>query len=230
MSEELTALVARIERLEAIHEIQNLMGRRAYLHSASLNDREFAECWSQERDDVAFEAEDWGVWDGRELIEKIYIDENPFPADTPGLMIEHTLTTGVIEVAQDGQTAKGVWISPGHETFPIVPGELPKPHWSWGRYSVDFVKESTGWRIWHLHVLTTFRTPYDTDWVHNAVTRPEYFPEEGDTMEGMTPPSRPVTFNQPYSPDLPPAYQPVPPAPYARWADVQSYTDPLPAD
>lgn len=226
MTDTIAELTGRLDRLEAVQEITNLMGRRAYLHSAGFNDRELKECWSAERDDIAFEAEDWGVWDGRELITKIYIDENPFPSDTKGLLIEHTLTTPVIEIADDGLTAKGVWISPGHETFPIVPGELPKPHWSWGRYSVDFVKENGRWLIWHLHVLTTFRTPFDQSWVDSAVQRPDYFPQEGDTMEGMTPPSRPVTFNQPYHPDVTPAYQPVPPDPYRTWADVTSYTDP----
>lgn len=87
---------------------------------------------------------------------------NPFPPTTKGLMIEHTLTTGIIEIADDRQTAKGVWISPGHETFPM--GDTMRPHWSWGRYAVDFVREDGGWRIWHLHVLTTFRTPYDKSW------------------------------------------------------------------
>jgi len=225
---DIAALEARIARLEDINEIQNLMGRRAYLHSAGMNGLEFEQCWSR-RDDVAFEAEDWGVWDGQDGITASYVNENPFPDGTPGLLIEHTLTTGVIEVAGDRETAKGVWISPGHETFPIVEGELPKAHWSWGRYSVDFVREDGCWRIWHLHVLTTFRTPYDQDWVDSAVNRPPYFPEKGTPMPGMTPPTRPVTFNQPYHPDLPPAYQPVPPEPYETWADVTSYTDPLPA-
>ncbi|MCL8017257.1 nuclear transport factor 2 family protein [Streptomyces sp. AS02] len=226
MSNEIDALRRRLERLEAVQEIQNLMGRRAFLHSAGMNDREFEECWST-RDDICFEAEDWGVWDGREAIIAAYVKENPFPSDTVGLMIEHCLTTQVIEVAEDGQTAKGVWISPGHETFPIVPGEPPKPHWSWGRYSVDFVKEDGQWRVWHLHVLTTFRTPYDRSWVDAALNRPEYFPEEGATMEGMTPPTRPVTFNQPYHPDKAPAYQPVPPRRYRDWSETTSYTDPL---
>jgi hypothetical protein len=58
------------------------MGRRAYLHSAGFNDREFAECWSR-RDDVAFEAEDWGIWDGQDAIRASYVDGNPFPPEPP---------------------------------------------------------------------------------------------------------------------------------------------------
>lgn len=213
---DIEALARRVERLEHIRAIEQLMGRRAYLHSAGLNGAEMDQCWAR-REDITFEPEDWGVWEGRRAVRQAYVEGNPFPDGTKGLLIEHTLTTGVIEVADDFETAKGVWISPGHETFPIVEGQPPKPHWSWGRYEVDFVREDGEWRIWHLHVLTTFRTPYEQSWVDSALHRPDYFPEDGQAMDGINPPTRPVTFNQPYHPDSAPAYQPVPPEPYHSW-------------
>lgn len=232
MTENTSALERRIERLEANLAIQNVMGRRAYLHSAGLYRRELDECWSREREDIAFEPENWGVWEGLDTIQRSYND----PPEIPGMLIEHTITTGVIEVAEDGETAKGVWISPGHETF-AFPGEDPIPHWCWGRYAVDFVKENGEWRIWHLHILTTFRTPYDQSWVDSAVNPPAHFPKKGERFDirsdeeleaaGMVPPTRGVTFNQPYDVDAVPAYQPVPPSPYRTWSDVTSYTDPL---
>jgi hypothetical protein len=61
------------------------------------------------------------------------------------LLVEHTLTILVVEIAEDGLTAKGVWISPGHETFPV--GDKLKDYWSWGRYAVDFRKEDGKWKI-----------------------------------------------------------------------------------
>jgi hypothetical protein len=162
LSTDTSALLRRITRLEDIQEIHNIMGRRAYLHSAGRHDREIEELWST-RDDVVFEAEDMGAWTKLSSIKKSYVNGNPFPSGTKGLMIEHTLTTPVIEIAEDGRTAKGVWVSPGHETFPVAEGP-PKAHWSWGRYAVDFRKEDGKWKIWHLHVLTTFRTPFGQDW------------------------------------------------------------------
>jgi hypothetical protein len=218
-------LADELRRLEDLQEINNLMGRRAYLHSAGHNDRELAECWARHTPGVAFEPEDYGVWDGLEGIKASYVDRNPFPAGVIGLLIEHTLTSGVIEIAADGLTAKGVWISPGHETFP-VPGGDPVGHWSWGRYGVDFVKEEDRWKIWHLHVYTTFRTPYDQDWVDSAVNRPPHFPPLGQVMPGMPVADRPVTFNRPYHPDTEPVLQPVPPQPYGTWQETWSYTDP----
>jgi hypothetical protein len=218
-------LERELTRLEDLHEIRNLMGRRAYLHSAGLNDRELTECWSH-RADVCFEAEDWGAWDGYEHIWSSYVETNPFPGTTVGLMVEHTLTTGVIEVAADGQTAKGVWLSPGHETMPSPgAGDNPIAQWSWGRYGVDFVKERDLWKIWHLHVYTGFRTPYDTDWIQSSIRRPEHAPVEGVVLPGITPTDRPPTFNQPYKINAVQVLQPVPPLPYSTWADTSSYTD-----
>ncbi|KAI9737411.1 MAG: hypothetical protein M1834_009565 [Cirrosporium novae-zelandiae] len=221
---DLQALLRRIQHLEDIHAINNLMGRRAYLHSAGRHDREINELWSH-GEDVVFEAEDMGAWTNLSTIKRSYVNGNPFPNTTKGLMIEHTLTTPVIEVAEDGQTAKGVWISPGHETFPISEDNTPEAFWSWGRYAVDFRKESGAWKIWRLHVLTTFRTPYGQDWVASSLHRPEHLPKEGEPMESIGGPDRPVSFNQPYHPDNTPKYQPVPPDPYKTWADTFPYAE-----
>jgi hypothetical protein len=139
-------------------------------------------------------------------------------------MTEHALTTPVVEIAEDGQTAKAVWISPGHETFPI-PGREPAAHWSWGRYGVDFIKVDGEWKFWHFHIYTTFRTPYDQSWVYSARHRPPYFPDVGEVMDGMEKPPRPVTFNQPYHPDTAQIMQPVPPVPYRTFDETWSYTE-----
>ncbi|MFF1257389.1 nuclear transport factor 2 family protein [Streptomyces sp. NPDC058321] len=217
-----TPLEHRVQRLEDHHAITQLMNRRAYLHSAGLHAREIEECWAKETPGVTLEAEDWGVWEGAESIRKAYVDGAP-PV-VPGMLIEHCVTTGVVEVAGDRRTAKGVWISPGHETL-SRPGERPIPHWSWGRYGVDFVREGEHWKIWHLHIYTTFRTPYDTDWVESSVNRPAHFPKLGETVPGMHPPDREVTFNQPYSVHKAPALQPEPPKPYDSFDETTSYTD-----
>ena len=104
-------------------------------------------------------------------------------------------------------------------------GEKPKPHWSWGRYAVDFRREDGKWKIWHLHVLTTFRTPYDQDWVETALNKPKHLPTDGQPMESIGAVDRGVSFNQPYHPDCDPTLQPVPPEPYRTWAETFSAND-----
>ena len=87
----------------------------------------------------------------------------------------HEMDTEVIEVAADGKTAKGAWISPGHETY--VDGQVPgrpeetgdgKAHaeWCWGKYAVDFIKDADGqWKIWHMRLYPLFKCEYGTSWV-----------------------------------------------------------------
>lgn len=224
LTAEETELLRRITALEDRNAIENLMSRHEYLHAGNENGLEFETCFTT-RDDVTFEPEDWGVWEGADAVKDCYVTGAPPPM--PGLLTEHATTTSLIEVADDGQTAKGIWISPGHETFPI-PGQVPAAMWSWGRYAIDFVKEGGEWKFWHFHILTTFRTPFETSWVDNALNpAPGSVTPEGETPPGMPVPSRPVTVNLPYRPDRAPQLVPEPPAPFATFADVRSFTDPL---
>jgi hypothetical protein len=185
---------------------------------------EIQELWSSS-DDVVFEPEDMGAWTSLASIKRSYVNGNPFPPGTKGLLVEHTLTTPVLEIAEDGKTAKGIWISPGHETFPVPGEKVPKAHWSWGRYAVDFRKESGKWKIWHLHVLTTFRTPYAVDWAETAFHKPEWLPKDGVPLETIGKADRGVSFNEPYHPNRAPKLQPVPPEPYKTWNESCSATD-----
>jgi hypothetical protein len=221
----------RIQRLEDIQEIHNLMSQHEYLHSALMNKEEFETLFAKNSPGLTLEPEGWGVWEGAEKIKAAYADGMTDLG--PGMMIEHATTTPVIEVADDGRTAKGVWISPGHETFPQADG-TPVPHWSWGRYGIDFTKEDGKWKFWHFHIYTTFRTPYDHDWVATSIDRSltilskdDELPTEGSRIPSNKPSiDRGTTFNQPYSVNAVPALQPEPPVPYATWSDTWSYTDP----
>ena len=58
------ALLHEAERLEALQEIRNLMGRYSYLHSAFRNN-EYAELWAK-RDDAKL-VTPWGSYQGIEV-------------------------------------------------------------------------------------------------------------------------------------------------------------------
>jgi hypothetical protein len=220
VSGELAQAQRRVTALEDAWAIENLISRHEYLHAANLNELELDTCFATSAPDLAFEPEDWGVWDGPEAIRACYVDGAP-PA-TPGTMTEHATTTGLVVVAADGQTAKGVWISPGHETF-ISSDGAANVFWSWGRYGVDFLKVGGEWKFWRFHIYTTFRTPFDTSWVDNA-SGPRVFEfAEGETPPGMVPPTRPGTANAPYHPERAPRLLPEIPWPYQAFSDVGSF-------
>jgi len=68
-----------------------------------------------------------------------------------GQLLLHVTTTAIIEVAEDGQTAKAFWYSPG-----IVQETGMNTSAIWEAYGADFVKEDGVWKMWHLHMFTDF--------------------------------------------------------------------------
>lgn len=203
------SLEERVERIEAVHEIQNLVGRYSYLHTAGMQE-ETVELFAQKTPGVSAEIGGWGVYDGIEGIKRLYPGFHNFAeGDRVGQMHMHTFTTPVIEVAYDLKTAKGIWISPGHETGAFVDGKL-EAYWAWCKYGCDFVKEEE-WKIWHLHVYGLFICPYDKSWV-------EFNADQGDMeVPDNLKPDKPATYNWHYSPTGKTELVPAPPEPYETW-------------
>ena len=95
------SLEERIERLEAVHEIQNVMGRYSYLHTAGMQE-ETVELWAKKTHGVVANVPSFGLYEGFEGIKRLYVGaHNCFEGDRIGQMHMHTLTTPVIEVAGD---------------------------------------------------------------------------------------------------------------------------------
>lgn len=236
------SLEQMVQRALDNQEIQNVMSRHEYYHAIGKHKEEIDELWAHKIPGASFEAGDVGRTEGIEEIERIYVEGNKlrgkqvlkemrklFPEieDVPenefiGTTIMHTLTTPVIEVAEDGKTAKGIWVSPGHLTT-VKDGKL-QAFWFWERYGVDFAKENGQWKIWHLRVYTDFLTPYDKSWVENSLTPPSPNVEP----EGFPKPNRPPTLPayKEYSPTTVPQYEPRPPEPYRTFSETFSYGAP----
>ena len=116
------SLEDRIARLEAVHEIQNVMGRYSYWHTANMH-RECLDLFALKTPGVRAEMM-WGVYEGADSLERLYPGFHAWvDGDAKGVMHMHTLTTPVIEVAGDLQHgASATWISPGHETMSFSAG------------------------------------------------------------------------------------------------------------
>jgi len=134
-----------------IATLNNLMGRHVWYHSAFLNDVELAKIWVQSPEFAksAVWAQNSNYWIGMDHIEGYY---GPSVAheNTRSQFQFHSITSGVVEVAGDRKTAKGVWYTPG------AIGGAGGLMGLWERYGVDFVNENGEWKIWHLHVYTDF--------------------------------------------------------------------------
>ena len=210
------SLEKRIQRLEDIQEIKNLMARYAYLHTAGRHEAT-AELFAQKTPGVRMELSPLGVWEGTEGVKRVMVGvHKSMGVGSPGFLFIHTQTTSVIEVAGDGQTAKGVWMSPGIETRKNPATEQFIGFWMWGHYGVDFVKEDGEWKFWHFHVYPLFLTPYDKSWTEPRTLSITPLPDE-------LRPDRPPTYSWWYSTTAEIQYAPAPPEPYETFDGKKGY-------
>ena len=96
---------------------------------------------------------------------------------------------GVIEIAPDGQTAKGRWYTPAFECRPF--GGTRKQTWEFGVYDNVYVKENGRWLFSKMHFFLNFRTPYEDGWMVTPVVG-----QNGP--DANVPPDAPPTQWHPY--------------------------------
>jgi hypothetical protein len=169
--------ISDAERALAILDVQNIMSKHAYYHANGMQQEEMQAIWVSKDGKYAKDChfanpsyimvgydvtmKNYGT--GREdreqksldAIVKAYPEIKNIP-ENRGVGHEwamHTQTTPIIEIAGDGQTAKGVWYSPGIGLFPKVGNDgsvIVRGTFFWEMYGVDFAKEDGKWKIWHL--------------------------------------------------------------------------------
>jgi len=216
LEEKVKLLEKEVRRLQAVNEIQNLVGKYQVYHTPKTFWKT-PELFALKQPDVSVEIAMWGVFVGAEQIKAMY--QKVMVEPTVGTMFEHHLTTPMIQVAGDGETAKGVWFSPGHET-PIKNGK-PQPNWCWGKYACDFIREDGEWKIWHMHFYDTFMVPYEKNWSETEQPPLDFDPTV--PRENIPPslaqylPDKPPTHRSTYYPTT--EREPIPgcPEPYETW-------------
>lgn len=160
--------------------IQNIMTRHVMYHCYGLHREEMEEIWVQEPENQATASfgQNQGFYVGYDAIwdsyveghdtnwlssAKSYCKKNDIDIEGwsdeeildvyggIGQLLLHVTTTALIEVAEDGQTAKCFWYSPG-----MICESGQSGNTIWEAYGVDFVKENGEWKMWHLHMFTDF--------------------------------------------------------------------------
>lgn len=149
-------------------QIRNLMGKYEYYHTAKMH-KETKQLFALKTLGVYIDNSSLGRYDGEEGVERFFVKfHEQLDGDGKGSLCIHTLTTEVIEVAADNQTAKGLWFSPGLETRKSeVTGELTA-YWVWGKYAVDFIKEDGEWKFWHFYITDHIQCEYHRDWIEDT--------------------------------------------------------------
>lgn len=234
-----------------VQAIQNLMSRRAMYHSIGQNEREL-ELWA-DRDDIRW-GQNAGCWIGEDY-RRYYVEinfamqraqlealskTNPEIANDfevnryVGQTVLHLLTTPVIEIAEDGQSAKGFWYTPG--VILMTPDGLHGEGVNmWERYGVDFIRQDGEWRILHLEVITDFAYPFGGD----LSSPPPGAPSSGDQSnsgteggpgpgaEGLDVPGPTIArkLGESYTPTRVPRLEPRLPEPYRTLSETFEYAD-----
>ena len=207
------ALLRKLNKLEAYHEIQNEMGRLTA--AFNFHQREaVAEHFAWEMEDVSVEYADEGRFEGKKAVEAVLDMLLGKPAE-PGEMLDMQLTTPMIEVADDLRTAKCVWWCPGAGAWENEEGA--HAIWVWGQVAADFIfTKKREWKVWHLHYFRFIKCAYEKGWVedtsmiHRANT-------------AMHPESLPGTYHNPYSPLSVREGIPAMPLPYQTYRKEDRY-------
>jgi len=166
MMDTIKALQLRIDRLEAVVQIQNLLGKYVSLHSASRQE-ETCELFAKKTPGMRC-VFNGNIYEGVKGLERHFLGLlKESEKDLRGRLFLHDLLTPVIEVAADGQSAKTLFSTHGCETLLREDGSR-QSLWSYGKYRFDFVKEDGVWKIYRLYLHGTFNTPYEgLGWSHD---------------------------------------------------------------
>ena len=220
-----------VDRAQARIDISNLLGKYTFYARYHMYNRVLG--YFADRPDTTLEIADLGLYQGKAKIADFYKKYcAAFDGDQGyGVLHEHALSTMVIEVAGDGRTAKAVWLSPGHEAFPLdkadaevqddenTRGHKVRSSWVYGKFAVEFIKEADGWKIWHLQYFRTFQIGFYDAWTDKekkdawfGVVRSRAV---ADSYTGG--PSAETTYHREYDPEGVLPYWPQPPKPYETY-------------
>ncbi len=163
-----------LQKLSDIYEVQQIAS--AYVHHLNTHGKyEIVEqVFTQHTPGQKVQITDWGVWEGVDAARRLFLGFMN-PPDTPVKPVtlgRHELTSPYIVIADDGQTAIGVWDAPGWETSHYFDtwkdGRFSDDNlqawWNWGAYWMAFAKEDGEWRVWQLKFAIGMNCPMEENY------------------------------------------------------------------
>jgi hypothetical protein len=199
----LAKLKREVERLEAVKACINVANRYQVHHNKQsvAETHLFALKTPGTRVEML-----WGIYDEPEGVlrwkrSEGYGRKSQPLGRTPGN--QHAMTTPIIEVAKNGQTARGLWLM-----FAYYGAS-----WAAGQFAMDFIKEDGEWKIWHYNTGGLIFSLFEEGWTkQNAI--PEHM-LKGHPKEEL--PDRPASYPWMWSSEA--TFQNIPPVPlpYETW-------------
>ena len=209
-----------IRRVTAIEEIKKTAHRRVYYMINEWRDEELKDLWVSEPAHMktASFGRNTGFYTGMDNIRSYYVDKHAADlGDGKGTMNAFPLSTGLVELAEDGMSARGLWYCIGQTTAPNADGTACAL-WITGKVAIDFIKEGDVFKIWHIvesnDVSCEAGTDYSAQPVYIDYAKDPVALEFGRPTIPMI--THDVTFNWWDN-------YPAMPEPYETWSDENSY-------
>lgn len=190
VEEKRSLIYAKMKKLKAYREIENLMGRCIFAFNYHQKEGVLSYL-AMEMPDVSVEIADEGLYVGPNAV-KEFADWKIPDKILPGELTDIHLSTPIIEIAEDGETAKGLWLCPGEGAL-LRENNDPMAIWMWGTLAADFILINDNWKIWHIHYFRLMKCDYDKGWVKD--TSLEY-----KLNASMPRSAKPTTYHNPYTP------------------------------
>lgn len=212
-----TELQRMVQRERDAREVANVMAKRAAWYVMGRGDL-YVELFARKQPDVSFSMNGNHILVGYDKVKAAFGKDNSAKA---GDVRVHALLSPIIEVAEDGQTAKGFWQTSG-PGFQVASGN-PAAQIAWENYAVDFIKEDGQWKIWHLHNITHYYYDLDKTFAEQvaAASAP---PAQGGMGAGGPPPGGAASgpIYRAWTPTTTPNQIPLP-QPYRTFSETFSY-------
>jgi len=220
-------LEERIQRMEDLGEIHNIMGKYLYYTMASMI-KERNELFAKKAPGIRVYFGEQGYFEGSDAPQRAWgTGDTQGRPPSPGRMPIHAPICPVVEVAGDGKTAKGVWLGIG------LLADTKAATWEWDKYGVDFIKEDGKWYIWHHHIYRLFHgLGWDDKWADQFTKKGEFEgppPGAGPGGEKGVPAGPhfkvdgPAVDDNPLAADVVQRLVPKPPEPYESWEETFMY-------
>lgn len=245
-------LSERIHRANAAVECEKVMSLHVYYHAAGIHREEIENYWTKsgectwahvfgqmgDKENFILNYAAGQEKDTRDVFEQVaevypeVLDKHWVP-DYRAICEEamHFTVSPLIEVAEDGQTAKGLWYTPGCIFSTLNPQQAREGTWIWERYGADFVYEDGRWLYKNLKVCCDINGAMDEEnWP--LLDRPMGPPPSGDGEEDGGPPPGPgggmnITHPGPLyfdnTPTQLPQETPFIPVPYKTFTETYNY-------
>ena len=232
----------QVTRWEHLRAIENIMGKITYYGIYCWDQKIYEELWCKKAENPCLGFNNgWyqgyeairGYYDARrDLMEKrteLVKAANPeeFGDKTVdeifgvGSLDVNNMTTPIIELADDMQTAKGLWYYMQGDTNYDATGIATYHHWGW--VGVDFVYEDGAWKIWHMVNAEDLNFRAGTTWVEEAEPLP-VLPEFAELADYKLPePNVPADVYELWHDRRKQVDYPGVPQPYTTFAETFSY-------